>query len=196
MYANVTFVIMHGGQDFDDGASGDVPYYGGELFDHTLELMSKCDNTVLEISAMLATNAPPEVSYRNPLAFENLLKVVSAGMQDRTLYGIDSNQFPGGLTAYLISTISSLIAAGFTEQERCSILVEFPKEVYSIPEMTNAIPSAAPEGTSTPIMSMSTDTDPQTAAPTASPSSSTKKNFLSKDVLLATAVFMTAFAAV
>jgi predicted TIM-barrel fold metal-dependent hydrolase len=162
-YSNVTFVMMHGGQDFDDGTSGDIPFYNGELFDHTLDLMGEYDNLVLEISAMLALNPSPDTSYRNPLAFENLLKVVDAGMQFRTLYGSDSNQFPGGMTTYLISTVDSLIDAGFTEEERCWILVDFPKQVYNIPNMTDSIP---PAGTAMPSGS-----DSEPSAPTSAPTS-------------------------
>ncbi|KAL3894709.1 MAG: hypothetical protein SGARI_007654, partial [Bacillariaceae sp.] len=121
-YPNVTFILMHGGQDFDDGSTGDVPFYNGTMCDHTLELMSRYDNTVLEISAMLAANAPPSSGYRNPLAFENLVKVVEADMQSRTIYGSDANQFPGGISSYLTSTVEPLIAAGLSEEERCSIL--------------------------------------------------------------------------
>ncbi|KAL3925139.1 MAG: hypothetical protein SGILL_000611 [Bacillariaceae sp.] len=131
-YSNVTFVMMHGGQDFDDGASGDVPFYNGTFFDHTLELMSRYDNMVLEISAMLAANAPPAKGYRNPLAFENLVKAVEAGMMDRTIYGSDGNQFPGGISSYLTSTVESLIAVGLSKEERCAILVDLPKELLAV----------------------------------------------------------------
>ncbi|KAG7359459.1 amidohydrolase [Nitzschia inconspicua] len=172
-YSNVTFVMMHGGQDFDDGTSGDVPFYNGELFDHSLDLMGKYENIVLEISAMLATEAPDDASYRNPLAFENLLKVVEAGMQERTIYGSDANQFPGGIISYLISTVNSLIAAKFSEEERCRILVDFPKEVYNIPEANVSTPSVAPVGTPSSSASTSTtmpsDHGLSTSAPTLHP---------------------------
>jgi predicted TIM-barrel fold metal-dependent hydrolase len=171
-YSNVTFVLMHGGQDFSDGTSEDVPFYNGTMFDHTLELMSQYDNTVLEISAMLASTAPPNEGYRNPLAFENLVKAVDAGMQDRMIYGSDANQFPGGISSYLMSTVESLIAAGLSDEERCAILVDLPKEVYKIPDTTPE--TAAPSSVDTPGSSDLTKapSTTTTSGPTSAPTSS------------------------
>ena len=187
-YQNVTFVMMHGGQDFDDGSSGDVPFYNGTMFDHTLELMSRYGNTVLEISAMLAVNAPPNAGYRNPLAFENLAKAVEANMQSRTIYGSDANQFPGGVSSYLISTVESLIAAGLSEEERCAILVDLPKQVYGIPASTKM--PTPPMGTSAPSSAMTPSTsDPSVApAPTTGPTSSAMTSCALKAVTYASAV--------
>jgi hypothetical protein len=184
-YPDVTFVLMHGGQDFAEVDDTDIPYYNGTNFDHTIDLMERYDNIVLEISAMLAGTVEEDgttVTYRNPLAYENLLKVVSAGMQGRSIYGSDANQFPGGIASYLYSTIVSLINAGLSEEERCAVLVTNPKEVYNIPD--SSIPpgttapttgtggTPAPSSTGTAPPSPTTTTIAPTMAPTVSEANS------------------------
>jgi Amidohydrolase len=151
-YPEVTFILMHGGQDFADSPV----FYNGTNFDHTIELMEEYDNVYLEISAMLAREPPPDFdTFRNPLAYENMLKVVDAGLQNRTSYGSDANQFPGGMLNYIHSTVVTLTEAGYTEDERCHTLVTLPKMIYGVseeglPPVAGPTPTTPPSATSGP----------------------------------------------
>lgn len=127
-FPDVTFVLMHGGQDFSPPDDPIVPFYNGENFDHSVELANKHSNVYIEISANLDRTEDGE--YENPLAMENLRKLVTGGVQAKTIYGGDANAFPGRLLDYLNSTVVSLIDAGFTETERCNVLVANTLEAY------------------------------------------------------------------
>lgn len=164
-YQNVRFILMHGGQDFAQPGNGEgIPFYNGTNFDHTIAILKRyTNNTVLEISAMLAVDDNTN-EYSNPLAFENLQKIVAAGLQHRTLYGSDSNQFSGGMLPYLNSTIHSMIQAGFTQEERCNVLVDNPKKYYNIPLDETNNPTTTPSTTLPPPLIMV----PPSIAPTSS----------------------------
>jgi predicted TIM-barrel fold metal-dependent hydrolase len=75
-YPDVTFVLMHGGQDFAGPDDPFVPFYNGTNFDYSVDLASKYDNVYIEISAMLDRNEEEGYAYENPLALENLRKLV------------------------------------------------------------------------------------------------------------------------
>jgi len=133
----VTFILLHSGFDFLPPT--DEFFYNGTLVESAISVAASHENAWLEISAMFPFE--PDVRPRNPSGNATVQAIKNAGLANRVFYGSDAN-FPGVMPVSLEWAVSAMVAAGFTEEERCSALVDTSQDIFwilALETMTNNI---------------------------------------------------------
>lgn len=142
-YPNVTFILFHTGFDFLPPT--DEFFYNGTLVDNAIEVAVEHDNVWLEISALFPEE--PDGRPRNPTGSVVVQAIKDAGLANRVFYGSDAN-FPGVMTTALEWAVPAMIDAGFTEEERCSALVDASLDVFGIPPLEDTMPTSSSSSSS------------------------------------------------
>lgn len=134
-YTNVTFILLHSGFDFLP--SNDTHFYDGILVEQAIDLATRHSNAWLEISALFPVDNTGRP--RNPTGTAVVQQIKDAGLASRVMWGSDAN-YPGIVSIALEWAVSAMVAAGYSEDERCSALVEGAKEVFGIPDLPKDLP--------------------------------------------------------
>jgi predicted TIM-barrel fold metal-dependent hydrolase len=132
----VTFILLHSGFDFLP--FNDTYFYNGTLVQEAIDLATSYSNVWLEISAMFPkdnTGRP-----RNPTGTAVVQQIKDAGLANRVMWGSDAN-FPGIVSIALEWGVEAMVQGGYSEEERCSALVDGSKDVFGIPDMATQPPT-------------------------------------------------------
>lgn len=126
----MTFILLHSGFDFLP--ANDTYFYNGILVQLAIDLVTRHSNVWLEISALF----PEDITGRprNPTGTAVVKLIKEAGLASRVLWGSDAN-YPGVVSIALEWAVSAMVEAGYSDEERCSALVNGAKDVVGIPDL-------------------------------------------------------------
>lgn len=134
----MTFILLHTGFDFLP--FNDAHFYNGTLVQESIDLAKRYTNVWLEISAMFPTDFT--VRPRNPTGTAVVKQIKDVGLANRVMWGSDAN-FPGIISVALEWGVEAMIEGGYSEEERCSALVNGAKDVFGITDPPTLPPSMA-----------------------------------------------------
>lgn len=121
-YPEVPFIMGHLGYDFN--------HEGYSFSEKVFELASRYSNVYLEISAFGDSIHDPDGT-----AMRSMLEIIkSRGLIERTIYGSDGPNVPGGTKKYLAGTIKAMEQVGYTYAEAEAVLAKTTRRLFRIYE--------------------------------------------------------------
>jgi predicted TIM-barrel fold metal-dependent hydrolase len=135
-YTNVTFILLHSGFDFLP--FNDTYFYNGTLVQESIDLAASYSNVWLEISAMFPADYTGRP--RNPTGTAVVKQIKDAGLANRVMWGSDAN-FQGIVSIALEWGVEAMVEGGYSEDERCSALVNGAKDMFDIPDLPTQPPT-------------------------------------------------------
>ena len=119
-YPEVPFIMGHLGYDFN--------HEGYSFSEKVFELASRYPNVYLEISAFGDSIHDPEGEE-----MRSMLEIIKARrLVDRTIYGSDGPNVPGGTKKYLTGTLRAMEQVGYTHDEVEAVLAKTTRRLFKL----------------------------------------------------------------
>jgi predicted TIM-barrel fold metal-dependent hydrolase len=127
-YPDVKFLLLHSGYNFLP--EGDPEHNGGKYTDICINMAKTYPNVYLSISAIFAQS--PDGVMKYPGGDKCVQKMKDAGVCHKVFWGSDASYIKGQIKPVLISSIKTMINAGWTQEERTWTLRGLAKKLFGI----------------------------------------------------------------